>query len=123
MLKTMLGAMGILACAGLMAMGGPKVDKPTTTASAAKPAVEQSAWPAETLSGKIMMVDSAKNLLVVKGPHGVPFDLSVTPSTRIESAGHSLTLNDLKSDQKKDVSVRFVPERSGDIARTVQVTG
>jgi len=121
MLKTMMGALGIAACACMLAVASPGTEKAT-----AKPATEtglRSSWPAETLSGKILMVDPAKDLLVVTGPHGVPFDMSVKASTTIEASGHKLTLSDLKNDQQKDVSVRFVPERAGDIARTIQVTG
>ena len=67
------------------------------------------------------MVDPAANLVVVKGPGGVPFDMRVTPITRITSAGERVTLKDLQQDQKKNVSVKFVPKDSGDIARSVQL--
>jgi len=62
-------------------------------------------------------------MLVVEGPGGVPFDLVVTPATRIRSGERSLALKDLSSDTQSPVSVRFVPERRGDVARTIQVTG
>ena len=69
------------------------------------------------------MVDPAQNLLVVKGPDGVPFDMVVRHSTRIESGGQRLMLNQLSTDQGRNVSVRFIPERSGDVARTIRIGG
>ena len=80
------------------------------------------AWPAETLTGQIVAVDPAMDLVIVKAD-GVPFDLDVRASTRIESGNQKLTLKDLSSDLKKNVSVHFVPERSGDVARSIQLMG
>lgn len=94
-----------------------------TAAEKSKTAAERTAWPPETLTGQIMMVVPAKNLVIVKGPDGVPFDLRVTPATHIESGDHKIALKDLNQDAQKSVSVRYVPERAGDIARTIKVTG
>lgn len=125
MRKIMLCALGTAACALMLAPIAGAAEKPSaavqnTKATAAKTA---EVWPAETLSGKIMTVDPAANLVIVKGPDGVPFDMRVTPSTRISSAGARVTLKDLQQDQKKNVSVKFVPKESGDIARSIQVAG
>ena len=49
-------------------------------------AAMRSAWPSETLSGKIAMVEPDRNLVVVKTSSGVPFDIVVSAKTRIESA-------------------------------------
>jgi len=119
--KTICAALcaGVLATISIAAENpGPKTEKVT-----AKDPTVRSMWPPETLSGKITMVDPAKNLVVVTGPHGVPFDMRVTTATRIRSGDKNLTLQDLNQDQQKAVSIRFVPERSGDIARSIQVTG
>jgi hypothetical protein len=35
----------------------------------------RSAWPPETLSGKISMVDPDRKLVVVETPDGIPFDM------------------------------------------------
>jgi hypothetical protein len=81
------------------------------------------AWPPETLSGTIATIDPAQHLVIIKGSGGVPYDMVVRRSTRIESGSQRLTLDQLQSDINKNVSVRFVPERSGDIARTIQIMG
>jgi len=121
-MKTTWSLLG-LACACLLATAGWAAEKPKATAPEKTQAVKttRDVWPPETLSGKIMMIDPAKNLLIVTGPSGVPFDLVVTHATKIESGNKKLTLDALGKDLQKNISVRFVPERSGDIARSVQV--
>lgn len=81
----------------------------------------RSVWPPETLSGQITMIDPARNLVVVQTPDGVPFDLVVTGTTRIESGRQAVSFQDLKQDTNQPVTVKFVPERSGDIARTIRI--
>ena len=78
-------------------------------------------WAAETMSGKIAMVDPQQKLVVVTDPSGTPFDLKVTHATAIRSGGERLTLQQLNSDVNHAVSVKFIPERSGDIARSIQI--
>ena len=53
---------------------------------------------------------------------GVPFNLIVTRNTKLESGSQRITLSDLKSDMNKNVSVHFVPEGRGDVARVIQIT-
>ena len=79
------------------------------------------AWAAQTLSGKIAMVDPQQNLLVVTDSSGTPFDLKVTHATAIRSGSERLTLDQLNGDVNHNVSVRFIPERSGDIASSIQI--
>jgi hypothetical protein len=45
----------------------------------------------------------------------------VTPNTRIKSGDQSLSLQDLQNDTNRSVSVHFVPERRGDVARSIQL--
>ena len=61
--------------------------------------------------------------MIVKGPAGVPFDMIVDRSTRIEAGSQRLTLDQLQSRLNDKVTVRFVPEGSGDVAQTIQVKG
>ncbi len=91
--------------------------------SAATNESARAAWPAENLSGTIMMVDPNLNLVVVQGPDKVPFDMHVDRSTRIRMGDKTLTVQDLTQDKNDSVSVRFVPTASGDIARTIQIAG
>jgi hypothetical protein len=85
--------------------------------------VERPAWPAESLNGTISMVDPSQHILVVTDHDGVPFDIMIDHSTRIESDNSRLTLSDLSSDVNKPVTVRFVPEGRGDVGRTVSLNG
>lgn len=81
----------------------------------------QRAWTPQTLSGRIMMVDPAARLVVVKGPDGVPFDIRVTAATHIREGSQTLNLPQLSAQTHKEVSVRFIPERTGDIAQTIRI--
>ena len=126
MMRKMWSSLSLIACAFMLtatvtAAEKSKADHPGTKDTVAK--TERTAWPPETLAGKIMMVVPAKDLVIVQGPDGVPFDLRVTPATHIEFGDHKIALKDLDQHMQKAVSVRYVPERAGDIARTIRVTG
>ena len=111
-MKFLFGSLlGLAACAVLL-----------TAAPVASAKTVRQAWPAETLTGQIVAVDPSKDLVIVKSD-GVPFDMDVRASTRIQSGNQRLTLKDLSSDLKRNVSVHYVPERSGDIARSIQLMG
>lgn len=77
--------------------------------------------PAETLSGTIMMVEAQKKVLIVKGASGVPYSFVITPSTRITAGKERLKLADLSTRIDKQVKVRFLPTRQGNIARSVEI--
>jgi len=115
-MRTMWSSLSLVVCAFMLTAT-------VTAAEKSKATAERTAWPPETLAGQIMMVVPAKNLVIVKGPDGVPFDMRVTPATHIESGNHTIALKDLNQDAQKSVTVRYVPERAGDIARTIKVTG
>jgi hypothetical protein len=120
-------AMGAAVCALVFLVPVFAAEKPSPTA-AAKPAAEsgkviRNAWPPETLSGKIMTVVPGKKLVIVQDAAGVPFDMRVTGATRIEAGKQPVKLDSLEADRGKQVSVRFIPERSGDIAQSIQVAG
>jgi len=83
----------------------------------------RNAWPAETLSGTITTVEPGQKLVIVKGPDGVPFDVVVTPKTRIRSGDRVIAIKELTHYQNKDVSVRFLPERRGDVAESIRIGG
>jgi hypothetical protein len=113
--KQMVQALGAAACTFALAL-------PLCAASNTKSG-RMLEWAPETLTGRIMMVKPAENLVVVKGPDGVPFDLMVTPSTVIRANGQRQTLKDLRADMNDGVSVRFTPEGRGDIAHSIHVKG
>jgi hypothetical protein len=91
--------------------------------AAEKSAAVRSAWPPETLSGKIDMVEPGQKIIVVQTVDKVPYDLVVTPKTRIMVGDQVVALKDLKQYQNKYVTVQFVPEGRGDMARTIRING
>lgn len=123
-MKTNLSFLAAAACALLLAL--PLSAANATAANThnnMKPAMERAAWPPETLSGKIMMVDPAQNLVVVQTSDGTPFDMVVTPRTRIESGDQRVSLSTLSGDTNQSVSVHFIPESRGDVARSISLGG
>ena len=115
-----------LAVFGLL-LGSPAVagDKAASASNQAKATTESSmrnAWPAENLSGKISAVEPGHRL-VVTDADGVPFSMVITAKTRIKAGGQNITFGDLAQYQNKDVSIRFVPERRGDVAESIHIGG
>jgi hypothetical protein len=118
---TLAGAAAVLLSAIPAVAAGKPVAKSVKTMAKA-PAVRR-AWRPETLSGKVAMVDPNQRLVVVQLPDGVLFDMVVTRRTRIESGGQAITLKNLGQYENRNVSIRFVPERRGDVASSIQVSG
>lgn len=79
-------------------------------------------WPSETLTGTIDMVEAGNKVLVIKSGK-VPFDMIITPKTRITHGSQAVEIKDLSQFQNKSVSVRFTPEARGDIAQSIQING
>jgi len=97
---------------------------PTTTSPAASKAANdhkaaEMRWAPQNLTGTVSMVDPKMNLVVVRDSSGVPFDIKVMPSTRIDAGAQREELSQLTP--KESVAVHYVPEARGDIARTIQV--
>lgn len=113
------------ACALLLAVPLTAANAPTAKANKSKPPIAaiRSAWPTESLSGKIMLVDPNQKLMVIETPGGVPFDVIVTVNTRMELGDRATTLGNVTQDVNKTVTVRFVPERRGDVARSIRIGG
>ncbi|MDE3136051.1 MAG: hypothetical protein KGL59_05730 [Acidobacteriota bacterium] len=76
----------------------------------------------ESMSGSIQMVVADQNLLVVKGPNGVPYDLRITPKTVIVVGDKAGALETLAGQIGKQVSVGFVPQRDGNFATRIEVS-
>lgn len=117
-MKNVVSVIASVACALLLALPAAAASKPATAKT--RPAAEKTQWAPETLSGKITMVDPNQKLIVVQSD-GVPFDMMITPRTRIEANGNRIGWNSLKNDQNQSVTLRFVPEARGDVARTVKI--
>jgi hypothetical protein len=116
---------GAAVCALLLAMplAAASGVSEKTGKSMTKAAAVQSVWPPETLSGKITMIDPAQRLVIIQTSDGVPFDMVVTPRTRIESGDRATAFKDLTQDINRNVSVSFIPERRGDVATSIQIGG
>ncbi len=94
--------------------------KTTTNSANSDHTATAKRWPAQDLKGTVSMVNPKMNLVVVSDPSGVPFDIKVEHSTRIDAGAKREELSKLAPNQS--VSVRFVPEGRGDIARSIQVS-
>ena len=128
MMKVGLQIAALYGCALVLAIpvaaanppGAKSSNKPAH--SAATKVAAKRMWPAETLTGKITMVDPGNKLVVVKAADGVLFDMMVTPRTRIRSGSQPVTMKDLTQDLNKNASIKFIPERRGDVARSIHIT-
>jgi hypothetical protein len=49
--------------------------------------------------------------------------LVVTAKTRMNSGDQAITIEELMRDMNKAVSVKFTPERRGDVAQSIQIKG
>jgi hypothetical protein len=124
-MRVKLSMVATTACAMLFALPLAAVDRPAAkvNGNTMAAAALRGAWPEESLSGKITQVDPTRKLVVVETPEGVPFDLLITAKTRITSGGHTVTLEKLTGDTNRTVSVKFVPERRGDVAKSIHISG
>jgi hypothetical protein len=119
-MKSKLNLLAGAACALLLAIPLTASASTVKMHNNMKP-VTRALWPAESLSGKITMVDPDRHLVVVQTADGIPFDMLVTPRTRIESSGQHIGMNGLSDDMNRVVSIRFTPERRGDILQSLSV--
>jgi hypothetical protein len=110
-------------CALVLVMTAAAADKPPAAVIDVHSTALRSAWPPENLSGTMVMANPKADFVVVKGPDGVPFDMTITPKTHIWSGDRKVSLENLEHYRNKQVSVRFVPERRGDVAESIRITG
>jgi hypothetical protein len=111
MMRVELSKLAATVCALLLAIPLTAANKPAAAKmkkSGTTTVAMRSAWPPERLSGKIAMVDFNRKLAV---------------KTRIKSGAQAVALKDLTLDLNKPVSVKFTPERRGDMARSIRIAG
>jgi hypothetical protein len=89
----------------------------TTTKVAASKAVGS----VETLSGKIIQVDTKHKLLIVETSNGVPYDFVVAPSTRIMAGTQRIKALDLSANDNRPATVKFVPTHHGNLAKSITI--
>ncbi len=123
MRKITLPLLATAALAFVLASPSIAADKPVakTNHTTMKSAANRGAWASQTLSGTIMIVDPDKKLVVIQTSDGVPYDLDVSRGTRIKNGDQTISLRDLSQDINKNVSVKLVPERHGDIAASIRI--
>lgn len=68
------------------------------------------------------MVDTDKKMLVVKDSDGVPLNFSLLKGTKITMGGKKAAMSDLSGASGKQVSVKFVPTRKGNSAKSVDIS-
>ena len=112
-----IGLSMVLCAPALLA--ATKTTSGAAASTAAKHETTVQRWAAQNLNGTISMVDPKMNLVVVRDSSGVPFDIKVAPNTRIDAGTTREQLSQLTPQQS--VSVHYIPESRGDIARTIQV--
>ncbi len=88
-----------------------------STNSVVRPVVQR--WAPQNLNGTVSMVDPKMDLVVVRDSSGVPFDITVSRNTRIDKGTTREQLAQLTP--KESVSVHYVPEARGDIARAIEI--
>jgi ABC-type amino acid transport substrate-binding protein len=88
-------------------------------AAAEKPKAELAK--AETISGTLQMVAADKKIVVLTDSAGTPFNFKVTGATQIKVAGKKAKLDELASQTNKGASVKFLPTRSGNVARSIEI--
>ncbi|MGB2624599.1 MAG: hypothetical protein WA857_20550 [Candidatus Acidiferrum sp.] len=113
-------------CLGAMGARAENSSPKTTTAKTetAKGATKDASYALgkpETLSGTILIVNGQKDLLVLEGTNGIPYDFRVPNTAKIDVASNRGTLNDLSSDVNRMASVTFVPMSTGNIAKIVNL--
>jgi hypothetical protein len=122
-IKTMIA---LLAFAPLMAQkpdAGNAPDPQEKAVSATEMAgLGERLGPPETLAGTILSVNPEEKLVVVKAAHGVPFNFIVRTSTRMQAGAQRLNLADLATRINSSASVRFVPTRRGNVARSIDIS-
>ena len=115
-----LALLVFLGATWLMAQEAEKTDE-----SAAKTANvgKKTPWSKpETLSGTISSVKSDEKLVVVTSSAGVPYDFKVTGATKIKVGDQKGKLDDLSGATNKQVSVAYLPTRTGNVARSIEVS-
>jgi len=89
--------------------------------AAEAPAAPVALGKVETITGTVSMVVPDKGTIVVNSASGVPYNFKVNRATRIKIAGQKAKLADLQGQTGKAATVKFLPLRTGNLARSVDV--
>ncbi|MEJ2007557.1 MAG: hypothetical protein P8Z30_05260 [Acidobacteriota bacterium] len=106
---------------GVQTASAQRTKSPPASTSAERP--NWNSYKPETIQGEITLIEVDKNLVVVEASGGVPYDITVTPKTRIEIDGLPATFDQLLGHTQRKATVTFVPRPTGDIAQSISVVG
>ena len=108
---------------GAMSLAAQEAEKADEAPAKAANAGKKTPWSKpETLSGTISSVKSDEKLVIVTSSTGVPYDFKVTGATKIKVGDQKGKLEDLSGATNKQVSVAYLPTRTGNVARSIEVS-
>lgn len=108
---------------GVTSLAAQEAEKTDEAATKSANAGKKTPWSKpETLSGTISSVKSDDKLVVVTSSAGVPYDFKVTGATKIKIGDQKGKLDDLSGATNKQVSVAYLPTRTGNVARSIEVS-
>ncbi len=93
---------------------------PSATKKAATAKSDQPFTSTETLRGTITSVQISKGLMVVTDASGAPFDFQVAHA-QVEVNGSPAKTTALKAQTGKQVTVKFLPFPTGDVAQRISI--
>jgi len=104
---------------GVQTASAQKTKSPQTATSTVR--TNWDSYRPETIQGEISLIEVDQKLVIVEVSGGVPYDITVTPKTRIEINGISSTFDDLVGQTQKQATVTFVARPNGDVAQSISV--
>lgn len=110
---------------GVISVVAQETEKPAAGASqeaekSAPAPKAKAAAKSETISGTVTTV--SKELLILTSSNGIPYNFKLTRGTRIKVGGQKAKADDLAAQTGKQASVEFLPLRTGNMARSIEVS-
>ncbi|HEV2491640.1 MAG TPA: hypothetical protein VG204_01055 [Terriglobia bacterium] len=127
MKKTLLSVLvlALFAFLGVLSLAAQEAEKPAPEAApkaAASGKKAMAGWSKpETMSGTILLVKSEDKLVVVNSSAGTPYDFKVSGGTKIKVGDKAGKLDDLAGATGKQATVNYVPTRTGNAAKSIDV--
>lgn len=126
MKKTLLSVLvlALFAFLGVASLAAQEAEKPAAEAAPKAAAGEKKTpWSKpETMSGTIAIVKGEDKLVIVTSSAGVPYDFKVTGSTKIKVGDKAGKLDDLAGATSKQATVAYLPTRTGNVAKSIEVS-
>lgn len=112
---------------GVISVVAQETEKPAAGASqeaekSAPAPKAKAAAKSETISGTVTTVSKENQLLILTSSNGIPYNFKLTRGTRIKVGGQKAKADDLAAQTGKQASVEFLPLRTGNMARSIEVS-